>query len=79
MTTTETRNVGSRSDTLSHVHSAQNNSFERDDSTTYTLTRKGNIGVRTVTEILTQHKDMWSVWEFYTYIFKEICAELLLI
>ena len=76
---TDTKNIGGRSDTLASQHSAQENTFERGDTTAYTLTRKGNIGVRTVTEILAQHKEFWSMWEFYSYIFKEICADLLLI
>ena len=45
----------------------------------YTLIRKGNIGVRTITEVIEYHRNFWNTYEFYTYIFKEICAELLLI
>ena len=79
MTVTDTKNIGGRSDTLTHLHGAQANTYEHGDTVSYMLTRKGNIGVRTVTEIIEQHKEFWSVWEFYSYIFKEICAELLLI
>ena len=45
----------------------------------YTLTRRGNIGVRTITEVLEYHEQFWTTYEFYTLIFKEICAELLAI
>lgn len=79
MTTTDTEQRGSKTDALSHTQGAQANTFTHDDSSEYTLRRVGNIGVRTMTEVMGQHKDFWNMWEFYTYIFKEICAELLLI
>lgn len=79
MTTTDTRTVGTRTDTLTHTHGEQENTFEHGGTANYTLRRVGNIGVKTATEIMREHKELWSLWEFYTYIFKEICAELLLI
>lgn len=45
----------------------------------YTLTKVGNIGVKTVTAVMEEHTEFWSKWDFYSMIFKEICAELLLI
>lgn len=45
----------------------------------YTMRRHGNIGVQTVTDMLRKHKDFWSMWEFYEYIFKEISNELLIV
>lgn len=41
--------------------------------------KKGNIGVMTVTDMLQKHKDFWSTWEFYNYIFKMIVADLCLV
>lgn len=40
-------------------------------------TRSGNIGVRTVDEMLNIHKDMWVDFSFYEMIFAEIARELL--
>lgn len=40
-------------------------------------TRSGNIGVRTVDEMLTIHKDTWVDFSFYEMIFAEIARELL--
>lgn len=79
MTTTDTRTMGARTDTLMHTHGEQENTFEHGGTASYTLRRVGNIGVKTATEIMYEHREFWSLWEFYTYIFKEICAELLLI
>lgn len=45
----------------------------------YTLTRKGNIGVQTVSDMLEKHRKLWTSYEFYTLIFREICKELLLV
>lgn len=59
---------GEQSDTL-------NKTYTED----YTLHRKGNIGVQTVTDMIRKHKDFWTVWDFYEMIFKEISKELLLV
>lgn len=45
----------------------------------YTLTRVGNIGVMTGTDMLDKHYRYWNMYEFYTMIFKDICKELLLV
>lgn len=45
----------------------------------YTLTRKGNIGVQTATDMLEKHSKYWRAWDFYNYIFAEISRELLLV
>lgn len=45
----------------------------------YTLSKSGRTGNKSIAELLNNHKEFWNEYEFYTYIFKEICAELLLI
>lgn len=83
-------NVGAQSNSRSEVLGQQSNSTStqygsKTDSHTgsgtedYVLTKKGNIGVKTATEVMNEHKRFWDIWEFYSYIFKEICADLLLI
>lgn len=76
---TETIDEGARSNSESFVKGEQIDSLQGTRNEDYTLTRKGNIGVRTITEVIEYHRDFWNTYEFYTYIFKEICAELLLI
>lgn len=79
---------GERTDNIEETTSAHTDTLTKGEQTNtdtnahtedYTLTRKGNIGVRTITEVIEKHRDFWNTYEFYTYIFKEICAELLLI
>lgn len=85
-----TDNIGTRTDTSTVVTGEQNNNSEftkgsQEDSHVgsgtedYKLTRTGNIGTKTVTEVMKEHAEFWSRWEFYTLIFKDICSELLLI
>lgn len=45
----------------------------------YTLHRKGNIGVQTVTDMITKHDTYWSKYRFYTMIFENISRDLLLV
>lgn len=63
---TNTTNTSDRSDNIIS-----------DGSENYTLTRIGNIGVMTATDMLRLHKDFWTKFEFYAYIFKNIADELL--
>ena len=56
----------------------QNNTHTGNDKETYTMSRVGNIGTMTGTDILRKHSDYWTHYEFYTYIFREIAKELLL-
>lgn len=45
----------------------------------YTLHRKGNIGVTTITDMISKHDTYWSKYRFYTMIFENISRELLLV
>lgn len=80
-TDTETNSYthGSHTDNLSNSRTEG----QRTDTSTGTgtedveRTRSGNIGVRTVDEMLNIHKDMWVDFSFYEMIFAEITRELL--
>ena len=78
-TDTVTDTKASRSVSGSDVKGEQTDTFEHSISDEYTLRKVGNIGVKTVSEMLGEHIDLWTSYEFYRYIFKEICADLLLI
>lgn len=41
--------------------------------------RRGNIGVMTVADMEEKQRNFWMQWEFYDYIFSQICADLLMI
>lgn len=69
--------IGSRTDSLTkgqHTDALANVGTED-----YTLTRRGNIGVQTGTEMLDKHNRYWDKYKFYEYIFACICADLLLV
>lgn len=71
--------MGSRLDTSSNTKGQQTDDLNKTFTEDYTLTKKGNIGVQTATDMIDKHKKFWSIWEFYEYIFKEISKDLLLI
>lgn len=71
--------IGERSDTSNFSKGAQSDSHNGNESEDYTLTKVGNIGVQTGTDMLDKHMNLWTRYEFYTLIFKEICKELLLV
>lgn len=78
-TDTEELSKGQQINETESVKGSQNDVLERTYEEDYTLHRKGNIGVMTVSDMLKKHKQFWDLWSFYEYIFKEICKELLLI
>lgn len=70
---------GQQLDSSSSTKGSQTDNLDRTYTEDYTLHRVGNIGVQTVSDMLQKHIKVWSVWEFYEYIFKEICKDLLLL
>lgn len=70
---------GSRTDNSTITKGSQSDNHSNDGTEQYTLKRNGNIGVRTITAMLQEHTDFWSKQEFYTYIFSQICADILLV
>lgn len=70
---------GSQTDTTQNVKGSQTDNLDRTYAEDYTMHRYGNIGVQTVSDMLSKHIKVWSLWEFYEYIFKEISKELLML
>lgn len=70
---------GSQNDKTTNTKGSQIDDLNRTMTEDYELHRVGNIGVQTVSDMLQKHIKVWSVWEFYEYIFKEISKELLLL
>ena len=71
--------TGTRQDGTSNTKGQQIDELNRTYTEDYTLHRVGNIGVQTVSDMLSKHIKVWSIWEFYEYIFKEISKDLLLL
>lgn len=78
-TDTVNSSKGARADSSSFTKGAQTDNVSENGTDEYVLTRKGNIGVKTVSQMLQEHIDVWTPYQFYTMIFKEICANFLLI
>lgn len=74
-----TTTLGGQKNTNNFAKGEQIDKYESSEDDNYTLTRKGNIGVQTASDIITKHIDLWTPWSFYTMIFKDICSELLLV
>lgn len=76
---TSTHTIDARTDTENFNKGEQNNSHNENETDKYTLTRIGNIGVITGTEMLEKHTNYWTKYQFYMYIFRDIAKELLLV
>lgn len=55
----------------------QSDSHNHDETESYNIRKRGNIGVQTATDMISKHNQFWNSYEFYTLIFKDICKELL--
>ena len=78
-TDTTSSNIGEHTDTTTSNSGEQTNTTNETSTESYTFTKKGNIGVKTVSEILKEHDDFWDSFSFYDRIFKDICSECLLV
>ena len=67
-----TDNIGSRNDSGTSTTSSN-------ESENQTITKKGNIGVQTGSDMLTKHNRFWESYEFFDMLFKDIAGELLLV
>lgn len=74
-----TINTGEQDNSRDFVKGQQSDSHTGSSTEDYTFTKRGNIGVKTVSQVMKEHIGLWEKWEFYTYIFQEICSELLLV
>lgn len=70
--------MGSRSDSGSFTKGSQTDSITGSNAENYTLTKTGKTSDYTMSEMISKHSKYWSNYEFYTYIFEDICKELLL-
>lgn len=59
------------------IDTTQNVIGQQTDTEDYTLTRKGNIGVQTATEVMAKHNDFWKKYQFYQIIFSDILKNFL--
>lgn len=82
----EQHNASHLGSTNSYTYGSQHNTNKmeygsRHDSGTedYTLTKVGNIGVQTVTDMIRKHRDFWTNESFIDYVFEQISKELLLV
>ena len=66
-------------DNLTFTKGQQTDSHSNNSTDLYALTRKGNSGVQTGADMFRKHDSFWTLYEFYTMMFKYICNELLLV
>lgn len=73
------RTYGQRidSDDNSRTYGARKDTTGETGSKDYTLHKVGNMGVQTVDDMLEKHVGVWSMFDFYGLIFKEIARDLL--
>lgn len=73
-----TQTLGDRQDTSMTTHNAHTDNHSVDDNNTYTLNKKGNIGVQTQSEVMQKHVNFWKDFSFYNILFEDINKEFLL-
>lgn len=60
-----------------YIKGEQSDTHNHDETESYNIRKRGNIGVQTATDMISKHNQFWNSYEFYTLIFKDICKELL--
>ena len=72
VTSSHTDTVGSHSDTYGQR-------IDTSENDAYTVTKKGNIGVQTASDVADRFISMWSKYKYMEMIFEDICKELLMV
>lgn len=70
--------LGSRQDSSTTTHNQHTDNHNIADTNSYTLTKKGNIGVQTQSEVMQKHVNFWKNFSFYQILFDDINKEFLL-
>lgn len=76
---TEQARTDSHTTAGTETEQARTDTHEGSGSESYTLRKKGNIGVMTSTDVMKRAKEFWTEWDFYSYVFSEIARELLIV
>lgn len=71
--------TGTREDVHQFTKGQEQDTSRSQGNDGHTLRRYGNLGVMTVDDILTKHKNFWLVFNFYELVFNDICKNFLLI
>lgn len=78
-TNSNTRNVGAHSDTESGTvqDAAYTDTRNTTESETRSVTKRGNMGIYSLSKLLSEHKELWDAFNFYKMIFDEMANEFL--
>ena len=76
---TNATQYGARIDNSENVKGMQTDTRNSTRSEEYTLIKEGLNGNKTYSDLIKEHIDVWSLWEFYAFIFSEINSQLLLV
>lgn len=74
-----TNTIGEQENSKTFTKGYQSDNHTGEGTEEYTLTREGNIGVKSVPQILEEDKRFWEKWDFYMMIFREMNREFLLV
>ena len=70
---------GEQNDNTSYTKGEQIDTNIHNKTTESTTTKKGKVSGASAESLIQEHIDLWSLYEFYDYIFMDIASELLLV
>ena len=71
--------TGTRNDVTEYTKGEMDSTFARNEGNEHDLHRYGNLGNRTMTDILDKHSNYWKRYDFYMFIFSEIQEQFLIL
>ena len=71
--------TGTRNDVTEYTKGEMDSTYARNIGDQHQLTRVGNNGVRTKTEIMEKHSNYWTRYNFYMFVFSEIQTQFLIL
>ena len=71
--------IGSHTDTIGSHSDTYGQRIDTSEDDEHTVTKKGNIGVQTASDVMERFVSAWSRYKFLELIFEDFCKELLMI
>lgn len=78
-TDTTTVDAGARNRTIENSEGERHDKTSDSGTENYTLTRKGNIGVMTQSDVMARHYDFWERYEYFLAIYHDIATHTLIL
>lgn len=71
--------IGTRNDVTEYTKGEMDSTYAKNEGDQHVMTRLGNVGNKTKTDVMEKHSNYWKKYNFYMFIFSEIQEQFLIL